>query len=275
MTLAADLHLVEGDDPLPAPPAPQVFVRTLSAPPGAPWDQARVAALEARVGAPLPLGEVVYRVQRLDPWGLGRPARFAAAYVRAEEVGEDFETTVDAGGRSVRIRFLSMEARARQARKIGMIGAVAAVTALLTIAAITSSLGVRGETAARLSEAETMAASRLRSAQRVAADHAEARQLDAAGVRHLSVKDLLADMAWAGAAKAPGAHIDGLHWERGYMAVEVRGDAAPFANPDRAVLKADKPSRPGVWLWGVEPASSAKPAEAAPPPAPTINDGRR
>jgi hypothetical protein len=76
-------------------------------------------------------------------------------------------------------------------------------------------------------------------------------------------------MAWAGAAKAPAAHIDALHWERGYMAVEVRGDTPPFANPDRAVLKADKPSRPGVWLWGVEPAAAARPADPAPAPVPS------
>ena len=272
MTLAPDLHLVDEGDLPSVPRAPTVFVRTLSAPPGAPWDQARVAALEARVGAPLPLGEVVYRVQRLDPWSLGRSARFAAAYVRAQEVGDDFETTIDAGGRSVRIRFLSMEVRARQARKIAVIAAVAGVTGLLTLAAITSAFGVRGETAARLADTETRAASRLRHASRVAADHDEARLLDAAGVRRLGVKDLLADMAWAGAAKAPAAHIDALHWERGYMAVEVRGDTPPFANPDRAVLKADKPSRPGVWLWGVEPVGSARPAD---PAAPAPSAGRR
>ena len=276
MTLAPELHLVDGDQPSLPPREPQVFVRTLSAPPGAPWDQARVVALEARVGAPLPLGEVIYRVQRLDPWGFGRPARFAAAYVRAQEVGDDFETTIDAGGRSVRVRFLSLEVRARQARTVALVAAVCAVTALLTLTAVTAALGVRGETAFRLAETETRAAARLRGAQRLAADRAEARLLDAAGVRHLGVTDLLADLAWAGAAKAPSAHIDALHWERGYMAVEVRGDTPPFANPNRGVLKADKPSRPGVWLWGIEPASATRPSESVPaPPAPTIVEGQR
>jgi hypothetical protein len=244
--------------------SPTVFVRTLSVPPGAPWDQARAAALEARVGAPLPLADVVYQLHRLDTWSLGRPARYAACYVRAQEAGDDFETTVSVDGRSVRVRFLSMDVRARQAKRVGVIAAVAGLTALLVVAGLTSALSVRAETADRLANAEMLSARRLAKARAEAQLVAQTRLLDAAGVRHRGIGDLLEDIAWASSAKAPEAHIDSLHWERGYMAVEVRGDGPAFAQPDRAVLKADKQARPGVWLWGVEPAHPGDGGATAP-----------
>ena len=237
---------------------PTVFVRTLAAPPGLPWDQARAAALEARVGAPLPLSEVVYRLRRLDGWAPGRPARYAACYVRAQEAGETFETTVEIDGRTIPVQFLSAAELNRRAQRLGAIAAIAGVTCLLFGLAISSAIAIRGETEDRLSAADLHAETKLRLAHSQARLYREARLLDAAGVKHQAVSDLLADMAWAAGAKAPGAHIDALHWEHGYLAVEARGETAPFAGGDRAILKADKPVRPGVWLWGVGPAGSAQ-----------------
>lgn len=252
MNASPNQRLIDGAAPKP----PTVFVRTLSTPPGAPWDQARAAALEARVGAPLPLSEVVYRLKRLDAWSPGRPSRYAACYVRAQEAGETFEARVEVDGRNITIAFVSMAERNRRARRLGGLAAVVAVTTLSLATAISSALSVRSDTEDRIAAADLRATHRLRQAQEQARLYKEARLLDAAVGKHTGPSDLLSDIAWTASAKAPGAHIDALHWEHGYVAVEVRGEAAPFNNPDRPVLKAAKPVRPGVWLWGVGPAGS-------------------
>ncbi len=262
MNAAPDLHLIDDE----RVKAPKVFVRTLATPPGLPWDQARAAALDARVGAPLPLADVVYRLRRLDGWSLGRPARYAACYVRAREAGETFETAVEVDGRTISIQFLSVAERNRRARRLGVIAGVVAVTALLLSAAISSAVYVRGETEDRLAAAELHATNNLLQAQAQARLYREARLLDGAGVTGHAVEDLLSDMAWAVSAKAPGAHIDALHWEHGYIAVEARGEAAPLVAGSRAVLKAGRQVRPGVWLWGVGPTGSAATSSAGAPP---------
>jgi len=263
MSGPAELRVVEidPDDEGIAPTAqtPTVFVRTIAAPPGAPWDQARVAGLEARVGAPLPLGEVVYQLKRLEPWSFGRPGRFAACYVRSSEVGEDFETIKEIDGRPVVIRFLSFTERRRRFRAQAVLAGSVAGAALLVLGAFASALAVRADLDGRLAAMEQGAALQLRQAkaERIIRDQDIA--LTQARVAGHSIGDAVNDLAWASANKAAGAHIDALHWEGGVMGVEVRGDVQPFANGERAVIKADKPLRPGVWLWGVSPAIAGKP----------------
>ncbi|MDR3511015.1 MAG: hypothetical protein P4L73_05235 [Caulobacteraceae bacterium] len=252
-----------------APPQaePKVFSKTISTPPGAPWDQARAAGLEARVAAPLPLGEVVYRLRRLEAWTPGRPARHAAFYVRARDVGEGFETTVQVDGRHIKVSFLSPAEQARRARRSLMLFSVAAAAGLLLFVAVAAAIAGRVSTEARLSALEQTAAARVRAAKAYERLKVQTRLLNAAGARGSSLADYLADLAWATAAKAPAAHIDALHWQHGYMGVEVRGDAAPFAAPDRTVIKADRPIRPGLWLYGVAPAARGSAVSAARPSA--------
>jgi hypothetical protein len=262
MTDIAQLRLVDEENDAPDPSGPTVFARTISSPPGAPWDQARAAALEARLGAPLPLSEVVYRLWRLDSWTLGRPARYAVFYVRAREIGDRFDTTVVVDGRSIRVRLFSSAERQRQARvsAIVLVGGISA--SLLVLGALTSALSTRSEATFKLAALQQTAAVRLRQAATLDRLKDQARGLTAAHVRGQSLNDFLNDLAWASAAKTPGAHIDTLHWERGLMGVEVRGDTPPFGQADRAVIKADKPVRPGVWLWGVGPAQARAKAPA-------------
>jgi hypothetical protein len=243
-------------------PEPAVFVRVVPAPPGFPWEQARAAALEARAGAPLPIAEVVFRLRRLDPWRPGAPARFAACYVRAQEAAETFEARVQVEGRSFTLRFTSSRDRDQRARRLGAIAAIAGVTSLLFGLALSTAISVRGDVEARLAAAELSSGHRLRVAKTQDRIYRESRLLETTSGPHRAVRDVLGDLAWLARSKAPTAHIDAVHWEQGYMAVEVRGDAAPFPNADRQVLKSQKPVRPGVWLWGVGPAGSA-PGQAA------------
>lgn len=236
-----------------APTGPTVFVRTVSTPPGLPWDQARMADLDARAGAPLPLGEVVYRLGRLDPWRPGRPSRYFACYVRAREVGDRLVATATVDGRSISLEFVSGVERGRRLRRLGTLAAASGVTSLLVLAAVVSAIDVRSDAAARMDRIDTAVVRAMRQAQQVQSMQAQTRALAAAKVHGQSIGDFLNDLAWVSRAKAPGAHIDAVHWDHGYMGVETRGDTPPFGQVDRPVLKAAKPVRPAVWLWGIGP----------------------
>lgn len=253
MMAAPELRLIEGDAEADAAVPPKVFVRILSGPPGAPWDQARSVALEGRMGAPLPLEELFIEYRRIEPWGWGRPARFVVCYVRRAEVAGEFRARVEADGRSLSVRFRPPSERGRSVGRLGLVGALAVAIAVLGASAISAALAARSDAEDRLAQLEQRAAVRLREAKAQARAGDEARVLKAVGAGQQTVDTLLADLAWVSQAKAPGAHIDALHWERGYLGVEARGATPPFSAPDRVVLKADRSLRPGVWLWGVAP----------------------
>lgn len=256
MTVHPSRYPIESPHPPPSPADPTVFVRTFTTPPGLPWDQARVALLEARSGAPLPLGEVIYQLRRLDPWFMGRAARYAAFYVRAQE-GSDLQSTVEVNGRPMRVRFLSTAARNHRARSLAVLAGVTGGLALVVSAAVTTALTTRAETAGRLDAVAQIAVAKTRAAKSLERQRLMGQALDEAGVRNLSLNAALADLAWAAGARTPGARLDALHWDHGHMAVEARGDEPPFISGERTVIRADKPLRPRVWLWGVEPAHSA------------------
>lgn len=261
MTLNSDLRLVD-DEAAPAPVQPRVFVRTISAPPGLPWEQARAAGLEARMGAPLPLHGVAYQVRRLEGWAPGHPARFAAFYVRAAEVGDALAAEIEVDGRMLSVRFSSDAARRRRARALAAISGAAGGVALALAIALVFALGLRAQADARLESLEQRAAARLSQAQKLNELKRQTAALDQAQARSRGLDQVLDDLALVSAAKTPGAHIQAFHWDRGYAAVEVRGEAAPFTSLDRGAQRAAHELRPGVWLWGLAPASARAPAPA-------------
>lgn len=260
--IANSLRLV--DDEVEAVREPQVFVRPFFAPAGMPWDQARMADLDARLGAPLPLTELTYRVRRLEPWRPARPCRYAAFYVRAADVGQGFVAEPEVDGAPVKVAFLSRAETRRRVRRVTAILGAAALSAVSCIAAGLAVVSARGSTADRLDAVEERAAVQLRRAEALEAAKRQARVLDAVHIDGRRVRDALNDIAWASAGKSATARVEGLHWDRGYMALEVRGDAPPFERPDRLVQRAPKPMRPGVWLWGVSPAGSTPSPQPAP-----------
>lgn len=250
-----DPHEIEGDEAL-APTGPQLFVRLLAAPPGTPWDQARAAGLEARLGAPLPLVEVAYRLRRLEGWRPGAPGRYAAVYVRAREVGAGFATTVSVEGREIPVSFLSAAEQARRFRKVLVVAVAAGASVLLATGSVTLALARQAEAEARLQALEERAAAALKAAESQRRLKAQAVALDGADGRGRRLVDVLDDLAWASRKKAPTARLRAVHWDRGYMAFEVQGETPPFERPDRIVEKAPQPIRGDVWLWGVEPAGA-------------------
>jgi hypothetical protein len=265
MSGVAGLRLIEGDgaEPIAAAAAsPTVFARTFAAPPGAPWDQARSVALEARIGAPLPAHEVYIEQRRLEPWRMGRPARFAVCYVRRESIKGEYRAQVEVEGRGLSITFRAAAQRGQLAKRWGLIAGLAVVVGLLLTTAISAALEVRADAEDRLVNLEQTAALRLHQAKAQARLNDQAKLLAGGGARQ-TIDGMLADLTWIAAAKAPNAHVDALHWERGYIGVEVRGVTPPFLAADRAVIRADHPVRPGVWLWGVGPVGSGTTPRAA------------
>jgi hypothetical protein len=201
----------------------------------------------------LPIGEVVYRLRRLEPWAPGRAGRHAAFYVRASEVGERLTVTPVIEGRTVSVSFLSFAEQTRRARRLGVIGLTAGVLVVLVLGGVSLALGARAKAEERLATVELQAARKLNQAEAVERLKHQSRALVAARLRGQGLDDFLRDLAWASSAKAAATRIEGVHWDHGFMAVEVRGDATPFERLDRAVQKSAKPARAGVWLWGVAP----------------------
>jgi len=239
-----------------SPPEPKLFVRAITTPPGFPWDQARAAGLEARVGAPLPIAHVVYQLKRLEPWSAGKSGRYAVAYVRADEVKGQLRATGEVDGRHVPFVFLSPREQERRLRSLLFVAvATGLATALLVIGAGTA-LRTRAQDETSLADLERTVAVRGRDVKTQQLGRQEARALDEEGVSRRRMNDFLNDLAWASNAKAPDARVQALHWDRGYLGVEARGDAAPFLETGRHVERAPKPVKRGVWLWGVSPGSS-------------------
>lgn len=243
----------EAGDSAPEPPvSPKVLVRIVAAPPGLPWDQARVADLEARHGSPLPMSEVLYRLRRLETWRPGAPARFAAFYVIARDVVGRCESVVDVEGRPTRVSFLSRSEQAALTRRLAIVGLTIGLSVAIVLTAVGSALVRRTDTVASLNEVDLRLAGKARSLDALEKLRRQQQALDAAPGRGAPVGAVAADVAWAVSAKTPESHIDALHWQPGLMAFEVRGAAPPFsAAPDKLIERAPRPLRPGVWLWGV------------------------
>jgi hypothetical protein len=259
MTTPASLRILDDDEDVAASERvqedAQVFVRTLSAPAGLPWDQSRAAALEARLGAPLPLGEVVYQLKRLEPWAPGKPARFAAFYVRAQAIGERLSAQPVVDGEPVPIEFLSRAAQRRRSQRFIILASAGGLLSAVLLGSTLTALSARSQAATELESAEQLAALKLNQAKAVQRLKDQSRLLDGAGLKGRSLEAFLSDLAWAASAKTPDAKILGMRWEHGLMAFEVKGDAPPFSRLDRPVRKGEHAGAGGITLWGVGPAS--------------------
>jgi len=245
---------VTHDDEAPAA-EPQVFVRTVAAPPGWPWEQRRNVDLEARYGAPLPIADLVYRVRRLEPWRPGAGSRFAVFYVLAREVKGALEASAEVDGRTLSVSFgRNAAAGLRAGRTLVRTLGVCGVSVLVVWSTLTA-LQRRSETRAALELVEQRAAGRLRAAETRARVAEQGRLLDLQLDRGTPLVAVLADLAWASNAKAPQVRLDAVHWRRGVIAVEARGEDPPFGTvSDRRVERAPREVRPGVILWGVKTA---------------------
>jgi len=260
MNAPFDLRLVEPDDLTIDENArdgsaslaqPRVFARAVHAPAGWPWEQLRAAQLAARHEAPVSMDQVHLRLKRLTPWRPAQAARFAACYVRISEIAERFETQVEVEGRPVPVAFEPPEALARRARRSLLVGAGAAVVVALLVVSIAGALLARAQGEEQVAALEHDAALKLQRAEAAQSLRRQSAALAAASPGE-PVAASLADLAWAMAARAPGARIQAWRWDHGVSRVEARGEASPFADSHRAV------TREGAGLWRIEPEETGR-----------------
>lgn len=245
-------------------PPPQVFTRVFSVPAGLPWVQVRAARLEARHGAPLPISELMHQLRRLGRWSPGEQARFVVFYLRAREFRVPFETSAEVDGQLVKVAFGVAGQRAAQVRRTAVLAAAAGSVVVLLALGLGLAFHARGEAEARLALADQRLAARVHAVRNLGKQADLARAVVKARGAARPVGDVLADFTWAAAAKAPEARIVAVHWDHGLLAVEARGETAPFGAVSRTVERSPKPIRSGVWLWGVRP-DGAEPSEGAGP----------
>jgi len=247
----------------PPPHTPTILTRTISAPPGAPWDQSRAALLEARLGAPLPIAELKFKLKRLESWRPNRAGKFAAFYMRSAEYRGPFETVVGVEGASITVEFGRTSRQLERARTVGTAAVMAAVILALVIAAVTGAVSARRDAAALVDRGEAMAAARgraLTAFNRREAQIAEAKALQKGRVR---VSELVSDLEWASANRASDARIVAVHLYQGLFAVEARGSNSPMTSQARPLTRPDRPVRDDVWLWALAPAGGAGAADVA------------
>lgn len=234
-------------------PEPKVFVRTLLAPSGLPWEQSRTAELDARLSSPLPAGDVVYQLRRLDAWCPGAPARFAAFYVMARDVDGRLETHAQVDGKDVRVVFESAEVTAQRARRLGAAALAVGAIIVVVVLAVGLALGRRAELEGKLAAAEQTADVKLHGATAKAILKAQDQALRNWRDKGVPMSDIIADLGWVSSAKAGEARIEGVHWDHGLLAVEAAGVNPPLVVfADRHLRRSAKPLRPGVFLWAVE-----------------------
>lgn len=253
-------------------PPPKAFVRTLLVPPGLPWEQSRTAELDARLSSPLPAGDVVYQLRRLEAWRPGAPSRYAAFYVPAREVGDRFETFAQVDGRDVRVVFESADAVRRRARMLGAVGLASAAAVFLVVILSGFAMGRRAELDAKLAATEQAAGVKLREAAARARLKAQDQALRSWRDKGRPVEELLGDLAWLSTAKVGGVSIEAVHWEGDLLAVEASAARPPLVVfGDRVLRRSAKPLRPGVYLWALERQAFRTPVAApvAATPLPT------
>jgi len=227
---------------------PAVFTRVLATPPGLPWDQARVARLEAARAAPVAIEGLTLRLKRLAPWRNGKAGSFAAFYVKTEALGGGFRTSKVIDGRTVAVEFKSRAQAKAEGRLLALFVGIGGGAAVAVLTAIIAAAAIRHSGDQRLDDLARRSSHELRQAQVTSAlkrQNAALRGVDNPGAY---VGEVLEDLAWASRTRRPDVPVEGFHWRPAGFGVEVRGgEAQPFA--DARVLRADRPLRPGVWLW--------------------------
>ena len=225
------------------------FTRTLSTPPGWPWDQARIAALEARHTSPVSSGDIAIVMRRLQPWQLGESGRFVAIYVRDADIQQGLKLDLDIGGKKISVDMPAPHQKAEQARdrlwSLGLIGLM--VICLLGFAMVT--LQRRTAEAERLTAMETLMSRKVRDAEGVARAKADAEALADLNLDNRTLDNAIQDLKTISLQRDPAARLEAFYWNKGYWAVEVRGDAPPVRDATVPLQRSTKPVRKGVWLW--------------------------
>ena len=221
-----------------------VLVRTVTTPPALPWDQARVAALEAVQSAPA--RRLAVRTRRLGRWRPGAPGSFAAVYVQADRVGDGFKVRQRVGQQTVTVRF-APERETSTRMRASLSAFLLAGGLALSVTAGVLAFNIRAEREKALVMAEQTAARRLTRAESAERRTAAADLIAGRSEAGAPLAVVLHDLAAMREARDAATPIEAVHWRPEATGVEVRSDDQPFT--DRSAERSRRPLRAGVWLW--------------------------
>ncbi|MDV6331308.1 hypothetical protein [Asticcacaulis sp. 201] len=225
------------------------FTRIVNAPPGWPWDQSRVASLEAQHTSPVSGADVSVIVRRLEAWRPGQPAKFVAIYIRDAQSSQGIKFEVDVQGRKLIVELPSPQQRAAVAsQRLWTAGWLVALT-LSVFAMGALALQRRGVEDARLSELEAQMARKARQAVGVTRAKADAVALSKLDIQGHTIDNALLDLKHLSLKRDPAVWLDAFYWKNGYWAVEARGKASPVTDATVPLERSSKPVRKDVWLW--------------------------
>lgn len=242
-------------------PPPTIFAKAITTPPALPWDQASAAELEARRAAPLPMAGLTLRLKRLEPWRPRLDGKYAALYIRTDQIGAGFVGSARVGDRTVVADFRPPGETLARAKQTGFVLITAAIAAVLTITGISAALASRHSTRDDLIQLSRLATLRLNRAQVAGLSKRQGAALASVQERGTALSDALADLAKASASRKPDVRLESFHWRPIAYGVAVRGDGVPFAS--NVAKRVDQPLRPDVWVW-VIPRANALPASSPP-----------
>lgn len=225
------------------------FTRLMTTPAAWPWNQTRAVELEARHTSPVSGDDVAIVMRRLLPWKPGESGKFVAIYLRGRELRDGLKLDLDIEGRRISIDMPSPQTKADQARQgIWRIGLAAVmIVCILAMALIT--LHRRTAEADRLTELETVMKGKVRDATGVARARDDAEALAHLDLGNRTMNQALNDLKILSLQRDPAAKLDAFYWNKGYWAVEVRGDTPPVKDATVPLQRSTKPVRKGTWLW--------------------------
>jgi hypothetical protein len=209
-----------------------LFVTTLDAPPGAPWDQHRAARIAAELEAPLALNEVDIAVARIGRWRPNITGRFAAGYRRVDATNMEDCRTVSVDGQDVVLIFRSSAGEALRRRRLPTtVVLVIAVASLLT-GAVVKWTHVREARAVALQQRADIARRQLIQQRHQAAT--------VRGLALMARNDLLGrsggqvvnDLVWLGLARDRAVSINAVRWRDRRLEIQASGRPVAGATQD-------------------------------------------
>lgn len=240
---------------------PSVFTKLITTPPGLPWDQARVARLEAARAAPVAIESLTVRLKRLAPWAKGKSGQYLAFYARANALGGGFRASKTIEGRTLSVDFKSKAQSAAETKVLAILAGVGGAAALLSVTAAIAVGAVRHSADKALDDLEQRSARELRQAQVISdmkRQNLALREVEDLGT---PLSEVLAELGWASRMHRTDVPVEAFHWRPVGFGVEVRGDEQPFTGA--GAQRAARPLRPGVWLW-VKVRGPGRPAASGP-----------
>lgn len=225
------------------------FTRILNTPPGWPWDQTRIATLEARHTSPVSGADIAIIMRRLQTWRFGESGRFVAIYARHGDIEQGLKLNLDIGGKAISIDMPSPRRKAEETHdrlwRLGLIGLM--ICCLLGFGMVT--LQRRTAEAERLSQLEALMTRKVKDAEGVARARADAEALADLNLDNRTLDNALLDLKTISFQRDPAVRLEAFYWNKGYWAVEVHGTAPPVKDATVPLQRSTKPVRRGVWLW--------------------------